>query len=88
VARIVHTSISIEYALRLSDEELIHAVRGTEDELLSAAELRARVQDLKAIGFWAVPGCDNHDDRGFCRGHQSRSRYSEQPSEESEAACA
>ena len=36
---------------------------------LSYSEAKEIMLELKAKGFEVAPACDNHDERGFCRGH-------------------
>lgn len=37
--------------------------------LRQRTKLQLALDDAKANGFSVIPACDNHDERGVCRGH-------------------
>ena len=68
--RNTHIVMSIDGALKLSDEMLDGAIIDDNGKSLSASEARKVLNDYKAKGFKVMPACDHHDERGYCLGHE------------------
>lgn len=37
---------------------------------LTYGEHWVEVEKYKKLGYEVIPSCDNHDDKGFCKGHE------------------
>lgn len=37
---------------------------------LTKEEVRAEIERCKKLGYTVIPTCDNHDQRGYCKGHE------------------
>jgi hypothetical protein len=67
----IHVAIGLDYLLRSHPDEAI-LKDGQTGKTLPSAEVKARAAILKARGYEVMPiACDNHDDRGYCKGHQT-----------------
>ncbi len=64
-----HMTVSLRGGLRLSDRELRGMLKQG-DRHLTPDECRELFIKKLREGFDVLPMCDNHDERGHCKGHE------------------
>jgi len=71
MSRNVHVSVSIDGLLRLNKKDAAMTLTNSETgEDLTAEEAYAIARQYKAKGFKVIPVCDNHNELGYCMGHE------------------
>lgn len=69
MSKLIHVSVDIDYLLGHTDAKLDRWLVGKcPDEFVT---WRRYLYWLKSQGFENVPTCDDHDEKGRCRGHET-----------------
>jgi hypothetical protein len=64
-----HVTVNLEWILRQPDCKITGMLRDESGHVLTPNECRnLAIQKLRE-GFDVLPICDNHDQRGYCLGH-------------------
>lgn len=71
-----HVATSIDGLMKLSDRELKNIVPYCFVDgkaLATAYQVRDMLREAKAQGMEVIPcaECDNYDERGYCKGHET-----------------
>lgn len=69
-----HISTSIDGLLNLSDyrlKKLAPSCMVDGQPLQTAGQVKKMLREAKATGMVVIPsaGCDNYDEKGYCKGH-------------------
>lgn len=71
-----HISTSIDGLLNLSDyrlKKLAPSCMVDGQPLRTAGQVKRMLREAKAAGIEVIPavGCDNYDEKGYCKGHEN-----------------
>ena len=65
-----HMTADIEGAMKNDNMTLVSMFKTVDGRLMMACDIRQYLQELLNKGYEVVPPCDNHDERGYCKGHE------------------
>lgn len=68
---IYHCCMDLDFIIRCPPEKAAMIARRPDTGIqMESHEIKAHALILKAKGFEVMPGCNHHDSRGHCLGHE------------------